>query len=79
MKKAGVGAKDAGQQLQEFERLFSQFASCFDRVWNVIVRGEAGNLLREALENPDDLERAAALRREVESALRRLRQALEAK
>ena len=59
-------------QVEVLTLLFSQFAARFDHVWSVIARGEAGNLLREALERPEDLERVAELRRQLEAELRRL-------
>ena len=70
------GTAGVQQRLQELERLFEQFSGSFDKIWAIIAQGQAGNLLREALEDPDQLERAARLRADVQTGLKRLHQAL---
>jgi len=70
------GTAGVQQRLQELERLFKQFSGSFDKIWAIIAQGQAGNLLREALEDPEELERAARLRTEVQTALQRLRDSL---
>ncbi|HEX9639086.1 MAG TPA: cupin domain-containing protein [Acidobacteriota bacterium] len=60
------------ERFQQLGRAYQQFAASFDRIWSVIARGEAGNLVAEALEDPAELDRAQRLRAELEAALHRL-------